>query len=168
MQLKLLPVLSILSYAVALPTLDSRQAQGNVTCDERLFAQLIGGIQENMFIQKQEMQGLQTLQSLSTQTQANATQSNFQLTQMALADTQNKGIAVRERNQRLADDLQSPSAKGLARVAQEQVTVMLKAKSLKGNGADDLKMLTDLVTRTKDAMTMNEDNIKMVEHGCGK
>lgn len=87
---------------------------------------------------------------------------------MALADTQNKGIAVRERNQRLADDLQSPSAKGLARVAQEQVTVMLKAKSLKGNGADDMKMLTDLVTMTKDAMTMNEDNIKTVELGCGK
>ena len=85
-----------------------------------------------------------------------------------MADTQNKAIAVRERNQRLADELQSPGAKGLARVAQMQVSVMLDAKSLKGSGAGDAKMLGALVTRTKDAMALNEENVKMVEKGCVK
>ena len=75
---------------------------------------------------------------------------------------------MRERNQRLADELQSPAAKGLARVAQMQVSVMLDAKSLKGSGAGGEKMLGELVTRTKDAMALNEENVKMVEKGCGK
>ncbi|OSS45054.1 hypothetical protein B5807_09220 [Epicoccum nigrum] len=165
-----LPLLSVLNLVAALPTLNPRQAPANATCDAFKFTQLIGGIQENIFIQKQEMQGLQTLQSLSTQTPApsNATHSDFQLAQTALADTQKKGVTVRERNQRLADDLQSPGAKGLARVAQMQVSVMLDAKSLKGSGAGDVKMLGELVTRTTDAMALNEENIKTVESGCGK
>jgi hypothetical protein len=117
------------------------------------------------------LHSLQTLQTLSTQTPPpsnTTTHSDFQLAQTALADTQNKAIAVRERNQRLADDLQSPGAKGLARVAQMQVSVMLDAKSLKGSGAGDAKKLGELVTRTKDAMTLNEENVRMVEKGCGK
>lgn len=53
-------------------------------------------------------------------------------------------------------------------MAQMQVSVMLDAKSLKGSGAGDAKMLGELVTRTKDAMALNEENVKMVEKGCGK
>lgn len=57
MLLHLLPLLSILVLAASLPTLDLRQAPANTTCDAFKFTQLIGGIQENMFIQKQELQG---------------------------------------------------------------------------------------------------------------
>jgi hypothetical protein len=57
MQLHILPLLSFLSLAAALPTLIPRQAPANTTCDAFKFTQLIGGIQENMFIQKQELQG---------------------------------------------------------------------------------------------------------------
>jgi hypothetical protein len=45
---------------------------------------------------------------------------------------------------------------------------MLDARSLKGSGAGDVKMLGELVTRTTDAMALNEENIKTVESGCGK
>ena len=76
---------------------------------------------------------------------------------------------MRERNQRLADELQSPGAKGLARVAQMQNSVMLDVKGLKGSGeGEEKKVLGELVTRTMDAMKLNEENVKVVEKGCGK
>lgn len=115
---------------------------------------------------------LQTLQALSTsasrvQAPANGTQSDFQLNQIALATTQQKAIGVRERNQRLADELSSPSAMGLAMVAQTQVAVMLDVQSLKGEKEDE-QMLGKLVDRVKEAMSQNAENLKMVELGCGK
>ncbi|XPS77057.1 hypothetical protein M3J09_009093 [Ascochyta lentis] len=169
MQLWLLSLLYI-GYASALPTVTPRQTQGNSSCDARKITQLIGGIEENMFIQKQELQGLQTLQSLSTTTTspkapANGTQSDFQLNQIDLAATQQKAVAVRERNQRLADDLASPSAMGLAIVAQSQATVMIDTKGLIGGGSD-AKILEGLVGRVKDAMAQNMQNLKMADGGC--
>jgi len=114
---------------------------------------------------------LQTLQALtttsSTQVPANGTQSDFQLNQISLASTQQKAIAVRERNQRLADELGSPSAMGLAMVAQMQVAVMLDVQSLKGAEGDE-QMLGKLVDTVKGAMSQNEANLKMVDMGCGR
>jgi hypothetical protein len=116
---------------------------------------------------------LQTLQSLSTtnipfKAPANGTQSDFQLNQISVASTQEKAIAVRERNQRLADELSSPSAMGLAIVAQSQVAVMIDMKSLTGGGESDSEMLKSLVGRVKEAMAQNGENLKMVDQGCGR
>lgn len=97
----------------------------------------------------------------------NGTQSNFQLNQISITTTQQKGIAVRERNQRLADELNSPSAMGLAIVAQSQVAVMIDTKILEGDGKSDTKMLDSLVQRVEDAMTQNMANLKMANTGCG-
>ncbi|UPX18687.1 uncharacterized protein EKO05_0008979 [Ascochyta rabiei] len=171
MQLWLVSLLFIVGCACALPTVTPRQMQGNSSCDVWKITKLIGGIEENMFIQKQEMQGLQTLQYLSTATgsikaPANGTQSDFQLNQIDLAATLQKAIAVRENNQRLADDLASPSARGLAVVAQSQVAVMIDMMNLKGGGESDSKMLEGLVGRVKDAMAQNRENLKMADGGC--
>lgn len=192
MLLRILIVMCSIDSINAIPVLTTRQEQGTNICDVRKQTQLIGGIQENMFIQKQELQGqvhissnllavafhhqrythtdnssIQTLQSLSATGQsalpANATQTNFQLTQISVADTQDKGIAVRERNQRLADELESPSAKGLAQVAQMQVATMLDVRGLKQG---DMKMLDDLVKRVEGAMKLNKENLKVAESGC--
>lgn len=57
MQLRYILLLGAIGCAYALPTVTPRQAKENVTCDARKLTQLIGGIQENMFIQKQELQG---------------------------------------------------------------------------------------------------------------
>ncbi|KAF2627167.1 hypothetical protein BU25DRAFT_308697, partial [Macroventuria anomochaeta] len=115
--------------------------------------QLIGGIQENMFIQKQELQGTPLVPP------ANGTQSDFQLNQFSITITQLKAIAVRERNQRLADELNSPSAKGLAIVAQSQVAVMIDMNSVKGGGEGDAKLLGELVMRVRYAMAQNGENL---------
>ncbi|KAJ4990536.1 hypothetical protein SVAN01_03983 [Stagonosporopsis vannaccii] len=171
MLLRFLTIIAATSCGSALPTLLSRQVERNSTCDAQKYTQLVGGIEENMFIQKQELQGLQTLQALGTtshtQTPANGTQSDFQLNQISLAATQQKAIAVRERNQQLADELSSPSAMGLAMVAQTQVAVMLDVQSLTG-AEEDKQMLGKLVDRVKSAMSQNEENLKMVDMGCGK
>ena len=125
-----------------------------------------------MYVQERLIyRSLQTLQALtttsSTQVPANGTQSDFQLNQISLASTQQKAIAVRERNQRLADELGSPSAMGLAMVAQMQVAVMLDVQSLKGAEGDE-QMLGKLVDTVKGAMSQNEANLKMVDMGCGR
>ncbi|KAF1350591.1 hypothetical protein EJ07DRAFT_138344 [Lizonia empirigonia] len=166
MLLRLTTLFLIIGCALALPAVRVRQTQGNSTCDAGKTAQLIGGIEENMFIQKQELTGLQTLKSLSTAAPANSTQSNFQLTQSGVAATQQKAIAVRERNQRLADELSSPSAMGLALVAQSQAAVMIDMKSLTGGGERDASMLDGLVKRVMDAMAQNGANLKVVDGAC--
>jgi hypothetical protein len=116
---------------------------------------------------------LQTLQTLSTQSStlkapSNGTQSDFQLNQISVISTEHKAIAVRERSQRLADELNSPSAMGLAIVAQSQVAAMIDVQSLKGGGDAEIKMLQSLVERVKNAMTQNEENLRVVNKGCRK
>jgi hypothetical protein len=116
---------------------------------------------------------LQTLQTLSTQSinakaPSNDTQSDFQLNQVSIVSTEQKAIAVRERSQRLADELNSPSAMGLAIVAQAQVAAMIDVQSLQGGVDADMKMLQSLVERVKTAMTQNEENLRVVDKGCGK
>lgn len=120
-----------------------------------------------------DVHSLQTLLSISTanispKAPGNGTQSDFQLNLISIASTKQKAIAVRERSQRLADELSSPSATGLAIVAQSQVAVMIDMKSLKGGGEDDTKILQSSVGRVKDAMAQNEENLKMADRGCGK
>lgn len=56
---------------------------------------------------------------------------------------------------------------GLAMVAQMQVTVMLDVQSLKG-AEEDEQMLGKLAYTVKRAMSQNEDNLKMVDIGCGR
>ncbi len=55
--IRFLTIVMTFSCISALPTLDPRQAEENSTCDARKYTQLVGGIQENMFIQKQELTG---------------------------------------------------------------------------------------------------------------
>jgi hypothetical protein len=116
---------------------------------------------------------LQTLQTLSTQSStlkapSNGTQSDFQLNQISVISTEQKAIAVRERSQRLADELNSPSAMGLAIVAQSQVAAMIDVQNLKGGGDAEIKMLQSLVERVKNAMIQNEENLRVVNKGCRK
>lgn len=95
--------------------------------------------------------------------QVNATDTNFHLTQLSIADTQSKGIAVRERNQILADELGSLSAMGLAQVAQMQVAAMIDVQDLK---QEDVGMLEKLVKNVERAMSSNGVNLNMVESEC--
>ena len=57
---------------------------------------------------------------------------------------------------------------GLAMVAQAQVATMIDVQSLKGGGDADVKMLQSLVERVRNAMTQNEENLRVVDKGCGK
>lgn len=94
--------------------------------------------------------------------------SDFQLNQISITAIQQKAIPVRERNQRLADELSSPSAMGLAMVAQSQVSVMIDMKSLTGGGDADKRILEILLGKVQEAMSQNEENLKMVDMGCRK
>lgn len=87
---------------------------------------------------------------------------------MSTVATQQKAIAVRERNQRLADELNSPSAMGLAIVAQSQVAAMIDVQSLKPGSESDAKMLDGLVQRVKEAMAQNAANLRMADAGCSR
>ncbi|KAJ4379568.1 hypothetical protein N0V86_004749 [Didymella sp. IMI 355093] len=171
MFLRLLTLFSIVGCAYALPAVVSQDTQANTSCNAPRYSQLIGSIQEIMFIQKQELQGLQTLLALSTQNSvvkapANGTQSDFQLNQINIASIEQKAISVRERSQRLADELSSPSAMGLATIAQWQVAVMIDVQSLKGGGVRETKILEGLVGRVMATMDQTEGNLKMVGRGC--
>jgi len=57
MLLNFLAIVAATSCVSASPMLLSQKAKGNSTCDARKYTQLVGGIEENMFIQKQELQG---------------------------------------------------------------------------------------------------------------
>ncbi|KAF1923868.1 uncharacterized protein M421DRAFT_425366 [Didymella exigua CBS 183.55] len=173
MLFRLLTLLFAASGAYALPKALRREAQANSSCDALKYSHLIGSIQETMFIQKQELQGLQTLLSLSTNTGSltaptNGTQSDFQLNQISIVSAELKAIAIRERSQILADELSSPSAKGLAMVAQSQAAVMIDMQSLKEGREGDTKMLESLVRRVKDAMIQEEKNLNVADGECGK
>jgi chromosome segregation and condensation protein ScpB len=87
---------------------------------------------------------------------------------MNIASIEQKAISVREHSQRLADELSSPGARGLAIVAQSQVAVMIDVQSLRGGGVRDAKMLEGLVERVMATMGQTKDNLEMVGRGCGK
>lgn len=57
MLLNFLAIIAATSCASASPMLLPQQGKRDSTCDARKYTQLIGGIEENMFIQKQELQG---------------------------------------------------------------------------------------------------------------
>ncbi|KAF2705499.1 hypothetical protein K504DRAFT_493942 [Pleomassaria siparia CBS 279.74] len=166
-----LSLLFLAGAALALPA--PQKGGGNATCNSVLTAQLVGGIQANLNIQAQELQGVQTLASL---TAANSTGralpnnavSDFQLTQSNVLTIQQKGIDIRAQNQKLASELNSPAAQGLAVVAMAQVMEVMQVKSLTGSGPADAKTLQLLVTEVQGGTKQNMMNLMAAESACKK
>ena len=90
--------------------------------------------------------------------------------QCAVATLLQKGIAVREENQVLAEKMKSASGlmRGLASVAQEQNRAKVTLKGLKA-GRNDTVVLKEMMRGVEMGMELNEENVKIAgERGCGR
>ncbi|KAF2185762.1 hypothetical protein K469DRAFT_631665 [Zopfia rhizophila CBS 207.26] len=174
--MKILAILFIAGTAFAFPA--PTQGTQKPNCSAQQVQQLSDGIQANLDIQKQELQGVLSLQQLvhaannSTQNAGNATSTNsctpseaqaqaegeFVSEQKKVLDIQTKGIQIRAENQKIAAQLNSPAASGLAVVAMAQVLEMMQVQMLKGGGNNDVKLLNMLVKEVNDGTKQNEMN----------
>ncbi|KAH7092114.1 hypothetical protein FB567DRAFT_231124 [Paraphoma chrysanthemicola] len=151
--------------AAAAPAADCAQVQG----------QLEKGIQANLDIQAQELKGVEALQGLlscgSAGGNATGSASNsfaFQAAQKEVLNIQAQGITIRAENQKLAGEISSPAADGLAVVAQAQVLEMSQVQSLKGTAADEAT-LQKLVQEVMDGTMQNQKNLAAAKgQACAK
>jgi hypothetical protein len=91
----------------------------------------------------------------------------FQTTQQSVLAIQQKGITIRAQNQKLAGQIKSPAADGLAIVAGAQTKELGQVKGLKGTQADasTLKML---VQEVQDGTKQNQMNLAAAKgQKCG-
>jgi hypothetical protein len=82
----------------------------------------------------------------------------FQMTQKSVLGIQQKGIKIRSNNQKLAKEINSPAADGLAIVATAQVKEMSQVMGL-NNTAADAATLKQLVQEVQDGTKQNEKNL---------
>lgn len=94
--------------------------------------------------------------------------SDFEIERQALLAIQKKGIDIRTQNQRVAGDINSPSQRGLAIVAQTQNMEMIQVKGLRGGGANATKLLQTLIKEVEDGTKQNQMNLQMAESQCKK
>ena len=168
--MKFFLLLSIMSTALALPTIQSR-AQ-NTTCTPQQTALLVDGIERNMNYQMDELKSLKTLQYLgatatTTLRAANSTTDPlYTMQQSSVATLQKKAIDVRTENQKLAGEMNSPPTlqMGLAMVAREQNSAKVQLRQLKA-GNNDTMILEEMVKGAEMAMKQNEENLKLAKEG---
>ncbi|KAF1960811.1 hypothetical protein CC80DRAFT_532385 [Byssothecium circinans] len=127
-------------------------------------AKLAGGIQSNIAIQVQELQGIKTLQALvasntTTLRAASSSGSDFELERQAVLQIQQTGVDLRTANQKVAAELKSPSEKGLATVSMAQTLEIQQVKSLEGSGQKDQDVLMMLVKEVMDGTMQNKKNL---------
>ncbi|EUC46229.1 hypothetical protein COCMIDRAFT_93398 [Bipolaris oryzae ATCC 44560] len=127
-------------------------AAANSTCT-MTKAHLEKGIQHNLKIQAQELQGIQTLQS-QLDTPA------FNTTQTAVLAIQQRGIDIRAKNQKLAKKISSPALDGLNIVEGAQVKEKDQVTGLKGQKATDKDTLDTLVKEVMDGTAQNKKNLE--------
>jgi hypothetical protein len=82
----------------------------------------------------------------------------FNATQGSVLAIQQRGIDIRANNQKLAKEINSPAADGLAIVAGAQTKEIDQVRSLKGTSAD-AKTLGMLVTEVMDGTKQNQKNL---------
>jgi hypothetical protein len=99
---------------------------------------------------------VQTLQSMAQNGTAQV--AAFQKTQKSVLGIQQKGIEIRSNNQKLAKEINSPAADGLAIVATAQVKEMTQVMGL-NNTAADVGTLKQLVQEVQDGTKQNEKNL---------
>jgi hypothetical protein len=82
----------------------------------------------------------------------------FTTTQQSVLAIQQKGITIRQNNQKLAKEIKSPAADGLAIVAGAQTKEMLQVMGLKGTSADK-DTLAMLKAEVMDGTMQNGKNL---------
>ncbi|KAH3978663.1 hypothetical protein HBI56_081240 [Parastagonospora nodorum] len=125
-------------------------AAPKVNCTE-VQAKLEKGIKANLDIQAQELQGVHALQ-------LQGGLAEFETTQQSVLSIQQKGITIRAENQKLAAEIKSPAADGLAIVAGAQTKEMMQVMSLKGTAADEATLKL-LVQEVQDGTKQNQKNL---------
>ncbi|KAF2469741.1 uncharacterized protein BDR25DRAFT_227327 [Lindgomyces ingoldianus] len=174
--MKFFIVLLVAGIAAALPAPQENNAANSTSngkCDAKRTAQLVGGIQAHLNVQDMELKGIQTLQKLSTfaangtsRAPPGNTTSNFGLEQQAVVAIQQNGITLREGNQKLAAELNSPARAGLDQLAASQTQEMDMVKALKGTGEGEMRTLEGLAKMVMDSTKLNEMNLVMAESAC--
>ena len=82
----------------------------------------------------------------------------FKKEQQSVLSIQQQGINVRANNQKLAAQINSPAAAGLATVAMAQTTEMTQVQGLTGTAAD-ASTLSTLVTEVQGGTQQNTKNL---------
>ncbi|KAF2847447.1 hypothetical protein T440DRAFT_456238 [Plenodomus tracheiphilus IPT5] len=157
--MKLLIFTILVGTAFAAPTLSSRQ---NSTCDPEKVAQLVGGIQANLFVQKQELAGIKNLQKL----EAKNGSTHFSKERQNVLVIQQLGIDIRAQNQQIATEINSPAIDGLNIVQGAQITEMRQVMGLTGDKANDQDVLGTLVKEVEDGTKQNEANLAAAQGQC--
>jgi hypothetical protein len=147
--MKSFTILCLVATALAAPAKMAAAPTANCT---QIQTQLEKGIQANLDIQAQELKGytwppfaqplyftelIHSVQSLNLQTGT----AEFTTTQQSVLAIQQKGITIRQNNQKLAKEIKSPAADGLAIVAGAQTKEMLQVMGLKDGTAQNGKNL---------------------------
>jgi hypothetical protein len=156
--------------AVALAAPAKLAPTASLNCTE-VQTQLEKGIQANLDIQAQELKGytfsllfpsvaphLLTSNCSVHSLQLQSGTGEFETTQQSVLSIQQKGITIRANNQKLAAEIKSPAADGLAVVAGAQTKEMMQVMSLKGTAAD-ADTLKQLVQEVQDGTKQNEKNL---------
>jgi hypothetical protein len=93
----------------------------------------------------------------------------FNATQTSVLAIQQRGVDIRANNQKLAKEINSLAADGLAIVAGAQTKEIDQVKSLKGNAAADGETIKMLVQEVMDGTMQNQKNLQAAKgQACAK
>ncbi|KAF9698705.1 hypothetical protein EKO04_002699 [Ascochyta lentis] len=146
------------------PLLNTRQTS---SCDAVKVAQLSGGIQANLDVQKDELAGIKDLQSIEA-TNSTASASNFAAQRLKVLAIQQQGIDIRAMNQAIAGEIKSPATDGLNTVQGAQVLEMRQVMELTGVAKSDEPIFQLLVKEVQDGTKQNQANLAAAEGQCKK
>ncbi|KAL5115634.1 hypothetical protein ACEQ8H_006433 [Pleosporales sp. CAS-2024a] len=122
--------------------------------------QLIAGIKANLDIQAKELAGIQALQQ-------GGGAIGFGTQQLEVLCIQQQGIQIRQNNQQLAAQINSPAIAGLAIVENAQTLEMSQVTGL-NRTATDAATLTLLVQEVRDGTAQNQKNLAAAQgQVCG-
>ncbi|KAG9192850.1 hypothetical protein G6011_11584 [Alternaria panax] len=156
--MKTFAILCLFTSALAAP---APQASGTANC-AAIQTKLEQGIQANLDIQAQELKGVYALK-------LQGGTAGFNATQTSVLAIQQRGIDIRANNQKLANEINSPAADGLAIVAGAQTKEIDQVRSLKGNAAADSATITMLVQEVMDGTKQNQKNLAAAKgQACAK
>ncbi|KAH9876509.1 hypothetical protein J1614_003640 [Plenodomus biglobosus] len=157
--MKLFLFILLTGSAFSIPALVTRQ---NTTCDPEKVSQLAGGIQANLFVQKQELAGIKSLQNLHV----NKIMTHFPKERQNVLAIQQLGIDIRAQNQQIAKDIDSPALDGLNIVEGAQITEIRQVMGLTGDKENDKAVLDTLVKEVEDGTKQNEANLAAAQGQC--
>jgi hypothetical protein len=174
--MKTFTLLCLFASAIAAP---APQASGTTNC-AAIQMKLEQGIQANLDIQAQELKGyvvslpykfsILTGAPLSVYAlKLQGGTAGFNATQTSVLAIQQRGVDIRANNQKLAKEINSPAADGLAIVAGAQTKEIDQVKSLKGNAAADGETIKMLVQEVMDGTMQNQKNLQAAKgQACAK